>query len=311
MLLDDNSDVVLGNVTAERLRSLVIASVVAELHQDKRRTEHASLAGPAVEDDKAAERFNLLGSDIVLEKQSDVWKATPGGTKRKIVIAAKFSNYMHSPQPAMPIVVGEPICDVSVTVNVKLKMRGFLAVKEGDVVTLIEAQNVEPGMVMCRAGGETGKVPRSAVLLTKHTWNAYLEVLPWLLRHLAFLEQLLQNGVSAADLVLMLAAKNLLREALALLFQRELAEKSVRHLENETFRQESPAMLVAAALLSMPAVCEFRSSLVAIAVSALARCGGDAEALLHVLGVIFAQLERMADTAPPELVILMQSLRTV
>ncbi len=209
----------------------------------------------------------------------------------------------------MPMVVGEPICDVSVTVNVKLKMRGFLAVGEGDVVTLMEAQHVEPGMVVCRANGEVGKVPRSAVLLTKHSWNAYLEVLPWLVRHPAFLEQLLLSGFSAADLVVLLAGKNLLREALALLFQRELTEKAARHLENETFRQESPAMSVAAALLSMPAVREFRTSLVSLAVSALARSNGDADSLLHVLEHMFTQLERMAEMAPPELVILMQSLR--
>ncbi len=63
----------------------------------------------------------------------------------------------------------------------------------------------------------------------------------------------------------MFAAKNILREAV--LFQRELAEKASRHLENdlnETFRQESPAMTVAAALLSMPAVGSFRSSLVSM-----------------------------------------------
>ena len=208
------------------------------------------------------------------------------------------------------MVVSEEICAVSVCVGVKLKMRGCLSVSEGDVVTLMEAQNVEPGMIVCRAAGETGKVPRNAVLLDQHCWNVYLEALPLLVRYPAWLERMVE-AVPAADMVQMLAAKGLLREALATLFRREVADKAARHLVNETFRQESPAMALTSALLALPAVRACFREAVGVAASRVAAARGELgpRAVADVLEALFAQLAGVAEHAPPELVLLMQTLR--
>jgi hypothetical protein len=142
-------------------------------------------------------------------------------------------------------------------------------------------------------------VPRHAVLLDQHSWNVYLEAVPLLVRHPAWLERMTEFLPPVA-LVQMLAAKNLLGEGLGALFRREVADKAARHLENETFRQDSPAMALTSALLAVPAVRKCSRGAVAERLAA-AGCGADPgpAALVDVLQAMLEHLERAADTAPP------------
>ena len=68
-------------------------------------------------------------------------------------------------------------------VNVKVKMKEFMNVSAGEWVTLLEAHNLEPGLVLCRNQFGMGKVPRNAVLINRHTWNVFLDVMPWLVEN--------------------------------------------------------------------------------------------------------------------------------
>lgn len=220
------------------------------------------------------------------------------------------------------VTVGEEICEVPVVVNVKLKMPGFLQVSDGEFVTLMEVHNLPDGLVMCKSkSGEVGRLFSNAVQVSVHSWNLYLDVLPFLISHPEFLVAVIKdNVVESSRLVEMLLAKVLLKPALEALLERE--ESAFREglmlfffCLNFFERNESlasPAMHLAGSLLSLSSLNGFKRSFVQYAVVLVSKSNNwGPEDIVKALPQFLTYLDGLASNPPPALVLFLQALNSV
>lgn len=209
-----------------------------------------------------------------------------------------------------PVRILQPICKVRVLTNARVKMPGYLQVFEGELLTLMETENLEPSLCICRRQEEEGRLPLGAIHISQHCWNPYLNLLDELIKHPRLLWLLVTSETVAHDVDLF-SAHGLLEQLGVSLCRKEYVDNCNRHLETETFRTETPPMILFSQLLHTEPAMEFQRQFVEFVYAKvqLVEDVWNMQVLCSVLAVSFHQLECMLQVTPANLSLVIKILK--
>lgn len=186
---------------------------------------------------------------------------------------------------------------IAVPVVNAVRVKGFARLSPGDCVTLFEATNVPRGSFMALVDGEMARVPRTALLIDRHTCNVYLhDSVRALLQDTDLLIAICSRDVLPHHLMEMLAAvPGALVASLRKMVSAEVRIMVQLERASEIMRSESPALRLLSTVTSSAPIRDFQHFVTAEVVSAISaeleQSPADAATEAHVLVASLRALE--------------------